>query len=92
MPSLFAWLMAAAWPIVKKVLLMLGIGFITYESVNTLTDSVINSAQSAWGGMTGSALQIVSLAGMPEAMGIVAGAFAARAALVAVGHMGKVSS
>jgi len=76
----------------KKFLQLLGIGFLSYEGVTILTNSLIAQVQAAWGGLTGSALQILSLAGVPESLGIICGALVARASLVAVGKLGKVAA
>jgi len=47
---------------------------------------------SSWGGVGGSALQIMSLAGIPESIGITLGALNARIALIAVQRFGKVAT
>jgi hypothetical protein len=89
--NIAAWLLALAWPLAKKVLTMLGIGWLTYEGITTLTNNAIQAAQSNWGQMTGATLQLASLGGIPDMMGIICGAIVARAALIAVGRLGKVA-
>lgn len=92
MPNLFAFLLAAAWPIAKKVLVMLGIGMITYSTITPLVNSVIAAAQSNFGQMTGAALQLCSLGGIPQVMGIISGALVARVSFIAAGKLGKIAS
>ena len=92
MANLFAWLMAAVWPLAKKVLVMLGIGMVTYGAISTLIASVVSQVQSSWGGVTGVVLQLCSLGGIPEVLGIITGAFVARGTFLAVGQLTKLSS
>lgn len=92
MANLFAWLLAAAWPIAKKVLLMLGIGWATYEGLTALVNSVIGHAQSNWGAVSGAVLQISSLGGIPEVLGIICGALVARGTFMVAGRLTKIAS
>lgn len=92
MANLFAWLLAAAWPIAKKVLVMLGIGMVSYTALTTLLNAVISNAQSNWGQLTGAALQLCSLGGLPDFLGIVTGALVARASFMALGRLTKIST
>lgn len=92
MPNLFLWLLAAAWPIAKKVLVMLGIGMVTYASVTTLVNSVVAQAQANWGQVSGAVLQLSSLGGIPEVLGIITGALVARASFVVLGRLTKIAS
>lgn len=89
---MWKFLLAAVLPLVKKVLLGLGIGWISYSGATLLMSNVIAQVQGAWGGMTGTMLQIASLAGIPESLGIICGALTARVALVAVDRFGKVAT
>ena len=90
--QLFAWLLAAAWPIAKKVLLMLGIGWVTYEGLSLLGGQVVAEVSAIWGTMPAAMLQMASLLGIPQSIGIVLGAMTARIAYVAVGKLGKVTT
>jgi hypothetical protein len=69
---------------------MLGIGIITYEALTTLVGGVVDHAVSNWGAMTGAALQLCSLGGIPEVLGIITGALVARVSYVALGKIGRV--
>lgn len=90
--NLYAWLLAAAWPIVKKVLIALGIGVVTYGGLQAIGTQVNNAVVSAWGSLGGYAFQILSMAGIPDCIGIILGGINARIALLAVGRIGKVAT
>lgn len=92
MANIFVWLLAAAWPIAKKVLVMLGIGWVTYEGLSLLGNQVVSEVSAVWGSMPVSMLQMASLLGIPQSIGIVLGAMTARIAYVAVGKLGKVTT
>lgn len=92
MANLFVFLLAAIWPLAKKVLLMLGIGWVTYEGVGLLVGQVTTEVVALWGGIPTAMLQIASLGGLPQSVGIILGAIAARASLVALSHLGKVTT
>jgi len=89
---LAAWLFALIVPLAQKLLVGLGIGWITFEAFNFLATQLQGAVLSAWGGVGGVTLQILSLAGVPDAIGIVLGAFTAKAALAAVARLGKVTA
>lgn len=92
MANLWAFLLAAVYPLAKKVLIMLGIGWITYEALTALVNSVISAAVTNWGGVTGAALQLSSLGGIPQVLGIICGALVARVSFVLVAKLGKVTA
>lgn len=92
MANLFLWVIALVGPVVKKALVLLGIGVVTYASVTTLAASVVSHAQSNWGQVTGAVLQISSLGGIPEVLGIITGALVARASFVVLGRLARVAT
>lgn len=79
------------WPLAKKVLIALGIGWVTYEGISLLTTQVQAAVIAQWGQLGGSTLQIISLGGGSESLGIILGALSARATLMAVSRLGKVA-
>ena len=89
---LAAWLLTLVGPIVKKVLVALGVGVVTYAALNYLGAQIQSAVLSAWAGVGGPILQILSLAGLPECIGITLGAINARIAVLAVSRFGKVAS
>lgn len=91
MTNLWAFLAAASWPLVRKVLVMMGIGVLTYSALTTLVNSIVSNAQSNWGQLTGAALQLSSLGGIPQVLGIITGALVARVTFIAVGKIGVIT-
>lgn len=92
MANIAAWLLALAWPIAKKVLVMLGIGWATYEGLGLLASQVTSQVADYWGQMPASFIQIATLSGIAQAVGIVLGAFTARASFMAMGKLTKLAS
>jgi hypothetical protein len=90
MTGLYAFLLAAAWPIAKKVLLALGIGYATYTGLSLIADQVKNEIISAWGQLGSASLQVLTLGGVPQSLGIILGALTAGAALMAAAKLSKV--
>lgn len=89
---LFAWLLSIAWPLVKKVLVMLGIGLVSYAGLSAIGAEIQNAVLSNWGMLGGAVLQIATLGGIPQSIGIILGALNARIAYVAVGKIGRVTT
>jgi len=81
MTNLFGFLMLAVGPMVLRALTMLGIGTITFTGVTAGLTSLISAAQSNWSSIPSDVLGLAGLAGIPECLGIVAGAFVARAGM-----------
>lgn len=92
MAPLAPFLISLAWPIAKKVLLALGIGMITYGGLSLIAGQVVTQVEAYWGQMPISILQIGSLLGIPQSIGIMLGAITARVSFVAAGKLGKIAS
>jgi Protein of unknown function (DUF2523) len=71
-------LMGLAGPMVLRVLTVLGLGTVTFTGVVTSLQSLIDLAVTNYGGMSADILALAGLAGIPQALGIVAGALTAR--------------
>jgi hypothetical protein len=78
-----------AAPIVKRVLVALGFGVTTYVGLDLAFAGVRNAVVSSYGGLTAEALQIVSMTGIGQAIGIILGAYTAKLSLIALSHFGK---
>ena len=78
MGTLFGFLMAAIGPMALRALTMLGIGTLTFTGVTASLDAMISMAQTNWSSVPADVLQLAAIAGIPESMGIIAGAFVAR--------------
>lgn len=92
MANLITFLLAAAWPIAKKVLVSLGIGWATYAGLSLIADQVKAEVIAAWGQLGQASLQILTLGGVPQALGIILGGLAAGAAFMAANRLTKVGS
>lgn len=82
MEDLTNWLISLAWPLVKRVLASMGFGVLTYESLSMLALQLEDSIRATWGGLGGAILDIASLGGVPQAVGIILGAYNARLAFL----------
>lgn len=92
MANLAVWLFAIIVPLVKKVLIALGIGVASYAALNTLASQVQSAVISNYGQMAETTLAILALGGINQAIGIILSAFMARVAMIAVGRFAKVSA
>lgn len=89
---LFTWLLSIAWPLVKKVMVMLGIGIISYAGLSAIGAEIQSAVLSSWGQLGGATLQIATLGGIPQSIGIILGALNARIAYIAIGKIGRVTA
>lgn len=92
MGNLGAWLVSLAGPIVRRVLIALGVGVVSYSGLSLLVSAVKDRVLENLGGLSGSAYQVVAMSGAFEAVGILLGALSARAALMAVDRIGKMTA
>jgi len=76
-----AWVMTMVGPVVVRAMAALGFTAVTFTGVTVATNSLITLAQSNWSAMPVAVLQIASLSGIPESLGLIAGAFVARLAV-----------
>lgn len=79
-----AFIVGLAGPVVRKILLSLGIGLVSYAALTTVLNTALSSAKSAFGGMTGDVASLVQLSGAGECLSIIGGAMLARVAMLAV--------
>lgn len=82
-----AFFSASSLPIVKKVLIGLGFGIVSYTAVTTALNQVISSAQSSYGSMSSNIIAIAGLGGIGQALGIITGALIFRVSVVAVSKL-----
>jgi len=78
MSTLATILMGLAGPLVIKALIAVGLGTLTFTGVTVALNGLISMAVTNWGGVPADVLQLASLAGIPQCMGIIAGAFSTR--------------
>ncbi|WP_367068618.1 DUF2523 family protein [Oryzisolibacter sp. LB2S] len=76
-------LASLAGPIVKRAMIALGFGVVSYAAMTAALNAALSAAKNAWAGLAGfpEALQLVQLAGINTAASIIAGALVARVAM-----------
>ncbi len=85
MATLATFLMSMAGSLAIRVLMTLGMGLLVFEGVNEAIGDLMTAAQTHWSAIPAAILGLASMAGVPQGLGIVAGALTARvAAWVAV--------
>lgn len=72
-----------------RLLLSLGMGFISFGAVTVAANVLIAQFSSAWSGIPSAMLSILSLAGFPTALGWIIGAWLARISLNALSKIGR---
>ena len=76
--ALLGGLVQAAGTLVGRVLLSLGIGYVTYTGLDSSLDWIKSQIASAFGGVPSQAMSVMSACGAGTAVSIVLGAIAAR--------------
>lgn len=76
-----AFLASMVGPLVLRALVALGIGTVTFTGVTVALQGLIDMAMQNWASLPSDVLGLASIAGIPQALGIVAGAFTARAGM-----------
>lgn len=66
---------------IVRLLLMLGVGIVTYGSVIAAISFVVGHLKDAYNSLPSTALSLMAIAGVPECLGIITGAIVARASL-----------
>lgn len=79
--TLTAWLLAIVGPAALRVLTALGLSIVTFTGVTEVVRTMVTAAQNSWAGLPSAVLGLASLAGVPEALGMITGAMVARTAL-----------
>lgn len=91
MTTLASFLLAIVGTLAGRVLLSLGIGWISYAGVSVALDAVRGHIATAWGGSS-PVMQIMFMAGMGEAVGVLLAAFSVRSAFYGIARLGKVAA
>lgn len=79
--NLGAFLLALLGPMVVRAIIALGFTAVTFTGVTITANALISTAQSSWSGISVTVLQLASLSGIPEFLGLVFGALVARLAM-----------
>lgn len=78
MPTLAAFLLSMVGPLVLRAITMLGIGVVTFTGVTVAVQGLIDMATANWSSLPSDILALASIAGIPQCLGIICGAFVAR--------------
>lgn len=73
MDSFATWLGAITWPLVSRVLVALGFGYVTYEGAASAIGNALSAVKGALGGLGGDVAQLLALAGFFDFMSITSG-------------------
>lgn len=85
-----SFLAGVAGPVVKKALTALGFGVVSMVGVDVAIQSALNSAKTAFGGMTGVVADIVAISGFFSAVSIIAGGLVAAGSLMVMKRLALV--
>ena len=84
--GILVWMMST---IGARILASLGMGFLTFAAVTTAADIMLGEFSAMWGTLPADVFNIISLAGFPEALGWIIGAYLSRLALNALPKLSK---
>lgn len=84
MAKLSLWLFALIAPFIKQILVVLGVGLVTYVGFDQILSSIQASITSMWGGLPADAWNILALAGFVQAVNIWLSALTTSLALLAL--------
>lgn len=76
-----ALIMALVGPVVVRAVIALGFTAVTFTGVTLAINNLVTMAQSNWSALPLTVIQLSSLSGIPEFLGMVFGAVVARAAM-----------
>jgi hypothetical protein len=74
-------ILALVGPIVVRAIVALAFTVVTFTGVTALVAGMVTLAQNSWSAMPVAVLQLCTLSGIPEVMGLIFGAYAARVAM-----------
>jgi len=76
--TIASWLLTLVGPMALRVLTILGLGTVTFTGVTASLQTLIDMAMTNWSTIPVAVLQLASLMGIPQGLGIIAGAMTAR--------------
>lgn len=78
---MWAFLSAAVGPLAVRVLVALGFAAVSFAGVTTAFQGLTTYAQGAWSSLPASVLQLATLCGVHQGLGMIFGSMAARVGL-----------
>lgn len=91
MSTLSSALMALGIPLVKKVLVSLGIGTLTYVGLTAAVSAGLGAAKSNFAGLPSDVLQIAAMSGLFTAASIIAGGVTSALTLMSFSRLAKIA-
>lgn len=88
--NLFNWLDTSVGALAKRVLQSLGIGWLSFNGITELMTQIRDHVLENWASMPPEMVAIISMAGFGTAFGIIFGALMYRAAMAALGRLGRI--
>jgi len=88
---MYAFFASLAVTLPARILAAMGIGFISMAGYGVAVNELVGIAKTNWSGVSGTAMQIASLLGAPEGLGLILGAVVMRASLTALTSLGKLA-
>lgn len=86
---MWAFLVAAVGPLAIRALVAIGFAAVSFAGVTTAFQGLTNYAQTQWAGLPAAVLQLATLFAVPQALGIIFGAMAARIGIWAAANGSK---
>lgn len=84
--NIAAFLIAMVGPLLVRGVIALAFTIVTFTGVTELVAGMVSLAQTSWSAMPVAVLQLCTLSGIPEVLGLIFGAYSARVAMwVALG-------
>jgi|GEM_PF-1324749 len=92
MGNFAVFLLGLVTPLVRKALVALGLGVVSYAGLTIVANQVRDAVISNYGAISGSVLDLLNLLGAGQALGIILGGIVARAAFAAISRIGVMST
>jgi hypothetical protein len=91
MSSFGVYLASVSVPIAQRVLTGIGIGVVTYVGLDAVMVQIQDGIIGNWAAIPLAASQLLGLAGVPQAIGIVLGSFAARFSMMQLKALSQIA-
>lgn len=92
MGNFAVFLLGLVTPLVRKALVALGLGVVSYAGLTFVAGQVRDAVIANYGTISGSVLDLLNLLGAGQALGIILGGIIARAAFAAISRIGVMST
>lgn len=79
--NLALWVLSLVGPMAIRLVAALGFTAVAYTGVTALVTKLVETAQTNWAAMPAAVLQLCTLSGIPQVMGMIFGAYMARVAM-----------